>query len=158
LSSTPEAAAALIMAGFNGRWALVSAENAEAYLTATHTPDELQAKMKNLMANLKTNPESLVEEVHVDKAAGTIQVKIFINGELKHEMTVEFNKEVDHTGLDQRPAKITATLKTDTKIVIIKKTATFEAEIVYTLSTNGTEVTTTRTSGGVTSTEKYKKL
>jgi len=42
--------------------------------------------------------------------------------------------------------------------VIIKKTANFETTITYTLSADGKEVTTTRTSGGVTSTEKYVKL
>jgi len=146
------------MAEFNGRWTLVSVENGDAYLAATHTPPELQEKMKKLMENLKTNPEALVEEVHVDKAAGTTSVKIFINGELKHDMTLELNKEVDHTGLDKRPAKITITLPTDKKMVIIKKTANFETTITYTLSSDGKEVTTTRTSGGVTSTEKYVKL
>jgi len=146
------------MAEFNGRWTLVSVENGDAYLAATHTPPELQEKMKKLMETLKPHQEALVEEVHVDKASGTTSVKIFISGELKHDMTLELNKEVDHTGLDKRPAKITITLPTDKKMVIIKKTASFETTITYTLSADGKEVTTTRTSGGVTSTEKYVKL
>jgi len=146
------------MAGFNGRWALVSADNVEAYLTAIHATAEQRAKTEHLITSMKTNPEAFVEEVHVDKAGGTVQVKIFINGELKHEMNLQLNKEVDNTGLDHLPAKVTITLPSDTKMVITKKTATFEAAIVYNLSTSGTEATTTRTSGGVTSTEKYRKL
>jgi len=146
------------MSGFNGRWAMVSAENAEAYMTAIKTPDALRTKLLGIMATLKTNPEAFVEEINVNKTAGTVHVKIFMNGEVKHDMTLEMNKEVDHTFLDGLPAKVTITMPSDTKFVMHKKTATYETEIVYNLSTSGKEVITTRTSGGVTCTDKFMKL
>jgi hypothetical protein len=146
------------MAGFTGRWALVSAENAEAYMTAIHAPDALKTKLLGLLPTLKTNPEAFVEEVTVNTVKGTVQVKIFMSGEPKHDVTFELNKEVDNTGLDGIPAKVKITLPNDTKLVMHKKTATYETEIVYNLSTSGTEVTTTRTSGGVTCIDKFKKV
>jgi hypothetical protein len=94
----------------------------------------------------------------VNTVKGTVHVKIFMSGEMKHDVTFEINKEIENTGLDGIPAKVKVTIPSDTKLVIHKKTATYETEIVYNLSANGTEVTTTRTSGGVTSTDKFKKV
>jgi len=146
------------MAGFTGRWAMVSADNVEAYMAAIHAPDALKAKFLGLLPTLKTNPEAFVEEVTVNTVKGTVHVKIFMSGEMKHDVTFEINKEIENTGLDGIPAKVKVTIPSDTKLVIHKKTATYETEIVYNLSANGTEVTTTRTSGGVTCTDKFKKV
>jgi len=146
------------MAVFNGRWALVSANNTEAYMTATHAPVALKTKMTTLMATLKTNPEAMIEEINVNKAKGTMHLTILMTGETKSDLTLEMNKDVEHTGMDGIPAMVKLAMINDGKIVVHKKTSTFETEIVYSMSTCGNEMTVTMTCGGVTSMNKFVKM
>jgi hypothetical protein len=145
------------MTGFTGRWTLVSAENSEAFMTATHTPAAVKTKMMGIVTSLKTNPEAIVEEMNVNKARGTFHMKLFVNGEVKHDLTLEMNKEIDFTGMDEIPAKMMLTMMNDSKMMIHRKTTAAETDIVYNLGTSGTEMTLTMTCGGVTCTNKFKK-
>jgi len=145
------------MIGFNGTWNMTSAENIETYLEAINTPKEFMTKMLNVISNLKTNPKMYVMEVMINKNNNTMQTKVFINGELKHDTgLITFNTPIEMTGMDGRVVTLTVNPESNTKLVMNKTAPNFTANITYTL--NGNEVTTTRTSNGVTCTETYKKM
>lgn len=146
------------MTGFTGRWTLVSAENSEAFLTATHAPASVKTKMMGIVTTLKTNPEAIVEEMNVNKTRGMVHMKLVMTGEVMHDVTLEMNKEVDFTGMDEIPAKVMLTMMNDTKMMVHKKTTMAETDMVYNLGTSGTEMTLTLTSGGVTCMNKFKKV
>jgi hypothetical protein len=146
------------MASLNGKWLLTSIDNLEAYLNTTHSPDEFKNRMLALSKELGTTPNLFVEEIHVDKGAGNVSVKVYIKGELKQDLgPIGLGQEIDHTGVDGRPAKIKVSVESDTKVLMNKKGPNFESLInVQLLSTD--EMTTTLTSSGVTCTEKYKRI
>jgi len=148
----------LKMSGFTGRWMVVSADNVEAFMTATHTPAAAKTKMMDILTTIKTNPEAIVEEMNVNKARGTFHTKLIVNGGVMHDVTLEMNKEIDYTGPDEIPAKGMLTMMNDAKMMVHKKTTTMETDMVYNLSTCGTELTLTMTCGGVTCIYKFKKL
>jgi len=146
------------MTGFNGKWTMVSSDNAEAFVTATHYPAAVKTKMMGIVTMLKSNPEAMVEEITVNKARGMVHTKVIMTGEVMHDVTLEMNKEIDYTGMDEMPAKAMLTMMNDAKLMVHKKTTTTETDIVYTLGTSGTEMTLTMTCGSVTCTYKFKKL
>jgi len=138
------------------RWRLVDMQNAEAYYKAIHYSDEHIAKVKALVAEIKTNPDAYIEELTIDKAAGKVKRTVFIKGEKKRDSgLVDVNKEFDHEIPDGRKVKSKITLEGDQKLICHEKGPDFEATI--TLTYCGDELTATLTSGGVTSTEKYHR-
>jgi hypothetical protein len=143
---------------FTGKWIVVSTDNVEAYLTATHTPATVKTKMMDIVTTIKTNPEAIVEEINVNKARGMVHMKLFVNGEVMHDTTLEMNKEIDFTGMDEIPSKVMLTMMNDAKMMVRKKTTTAETNMVYNLDTTGTEMTLTMTCGGVTCMNKFKKV
>lgn len=137
---------------------MVSVDNLEAYLNATHSPEEFKKKMLTLPTELATTPNAWVQEINVNTAANTVQLIVFIKGEQKFDSgPVHVGKEIEKTGVDGRPAKIKVTIESDTKITMHKKGPNFESNAVMTL-TNSNEMVTKLTSGGVTSTEKYTRV
>jgi len=147
------------MTSLNGKWQLTSVDNnLEAYLNAVHSPDEFKNRMLSLSAEIGTTPNLFVHELTVDKAAGNVHLKVFIKGELKQDLgPIPIGKEVEHTGVDGRPAKIKVTAESDTKLLLNKKGSNFESlHTVQLLSSD--EMTTTLSSGGVTSVEKYIRI
>jgi len=145
------------MASLNGKWLLTSVTNLEAYLNAANSPEAFKTRMLTLSTELGTTPNLFVQEVTVDKSAGTVKLLIYIKGELKQDLgPIDLGKEIEHTGVDGRLAKIKVTVESDTKILLHKKGSDFESLIsVQLLSSN--EMITTLTSGGVTCTEKYTR-
>jgi len=143
---------------FTAKWRLISIENAEAYHKAIHTPEEFLARLRVLHGELKTNPDIYVEELTVDKAAGKVHRVVYIRGEKKRDSgLVNLNEEVEHDTADGRTVKVKITLEGDKKLIMHEKGADFEAVIVLELHGED-EITATLTSGGVTCTEKYKRI
>jgi hypothetical protein len=139
------------------RWQLVNIENAEAYHTAIHTPEEYKAKLRLLYGELKTHPEAYIEELTVDKAAGKVQRVVFIKGEKKRDSgLIDLNQEIEHKAPDGRTVKGRISLEGENKLLIHEKGDGFETNIVLVL--NGDELTATMTAGGVVCTEKYKRI
>lgn len=146
------------MASLNGKWAMTSVENLEAYLNATQSPEEFKTKMMTLPEELTKTPNAFVEEIHMDKDAGTIQMVVFIKGEKKYDSGhITIGEETEQKGVDGRLAKITVHCESDTKLTMQKTGTNFHANIIVTL-TSGSEMTTRMTCNGVTSTETYKRM
>lgn len=132
--------------------------NGEAYHKAIHTSEEHLAKLKTLVSEIKTNPDTYIEELTVDKAAGKVRRVVFIRGEMKRDSgLVDLNKEFEHKIPDGRTVKSKIVLEGDNKLVCHEKGPDFEATVV--LDWNGAdEINATLTSGGVVATEKYKRV
>ena len=146
------------MTALNGKWQMTSVENLEAYLNATHSPEEFKKKMLALPTELSTNPNTWVQEIRIDTTNNTAQLIVFIKGEQKYDSgVVTIGKEFEKTGVDGRNAKIKIDIESDTKITLKKKGTDFESLATFTL-TGTNELTSTLTSGGVTSTETYKRV
>ena len=144
------------MAGFNGKWKLVSSENAEAYFAAVKAPEEFKAQLRALAVEHKANPGIYLEEIKLDKAAGTIQRLVYIKGEVKRDSGLhKFGNE--HEGaVHGKTGKLTAVLESDTKIVRKEVGADFNSTTI--LELNGDELTATLTSGDVVAKEKYVRV
>jgi hypothetical protein len=146
------------MASLTGKWQMTSVENLEAYLTATHSPEEFKKKMLALPTELPTNPNTWIQEINVNTTNNTVQLIVFIKGEQKYDSgVVTVGTEIEKTGVDGRPATIKINIESDTKITLKKKVADIESLATFTLTTTN-DLTSTLTSGGVTSTEKYKRV
>jgi len=146
------------MVSLNGKWLLTSADNIEPYLNAVHSPDEFKTRMLALSAQLGSTENLFVEEITVDKDAGTVKLLVYIRGELKQDLgPIPVGKEIEHTGVDGRLATIKVTIESDTKVILNKKGSNFESVAIVQL-VNSNEMLTTLTSGGVTLTEKYKRI
>jgi hypothetical protein len=145
------------MAAFNGKWQLVHVENLEAYHNAIHTPEAYKDQLRKVAEGVKSNPNAYVEELTVDKAAGTVHRVVYILGEKKKDSgSLALDKELDHTAADGRQVKGTIKLETDNKIVMHEKGADFEATVTFTVS--GDDLTLTNSSGSTTATLKYKRV
>jgi len=146
------------MSSLNGQWLLTTVDNLEPFLNAAHSPDEFKTRMLNLHKELGSTPNLFVEEISVDKAGGNVSLKVFIKGELKQDLgPIPVGQDVEHTGVDGRQATIKITIESDTKVLMHKKGSNFESLItVHLLS--GDDMVTTLSSGGVTCTEKYKRI
>jgi len=73
----------------------------------TDTPEEFKAKLRLLFAEIKTNPDAYVEEMTIDKAAGTIRRTVFIKGEKKRDSgIIPLNTEIELVGPDGRTVKV----------------------------------------------------
>ena len=146
------------MTSLNGKWQLTSAENLEAYLNAVNSPEEFKTRMLTLSTELGTTPNLFIQEINIDKGSNNAHLKVYIKGELKQDLgPITLGQEVEHTAVDGRQAKIKVTVESDTKVLMTKKGSNFESlYVVQLLSSN--EMITTMTSGGVTSTEKYKRI
>jgi len=144
------------MAAFNGKWQLVHVEGLEAYHNAIHTPDAYKDQLRKVAEGVKTNPSAYVEELTVDKAAGTVHRVVYILGEKKKDSgALPIGVDTDHPAADGRPVKAKINLVGDNKIVIEEKGADFEATITFTVS--GDDLTVTNASGATTATLKYKR-
>jgi len=144
--------------GISSKWRLVDMTNGEAYQKAIHTPEEHLAKLRLLVAEIKSNPDAYVEELVVDKEAKKVRRVVYIKGEMKKDSgLVELNKEFEHKIPDGRTVKSKIVLEGDHKLVCTEKGPDFEATVV--LDWNGAdEINATLTSGGVVATEKYKRV
>jgi len=141
---------------FTAKWQLVSVENAEAFYKQIKTPQAFIDKLKVLHAELKTNPNTYVEDITIDKAGGTAHRVVHIRGEKQIDSgPVKLNEEFDHETADGRHTKAKVTLEGDTTLIFHEKGADFEASAKLVL--HGDELIVTLKSGDVVSTEKYKK-
>jgi len=146
------------MATLTGKWQMTSVENLEAYLNATKSPEEFKNKMLALPTELPTNPNTWIQEINVNTTNNTVQLIVFIKGEQKYDSgVVTVGKEIEKTGVDGRNATIKINIESDTKITLKKKVGDIESLATFTL-TGTNNLTSTLTSGGVTSTEKYKRV
>jgi len=145
------------MARFNGKWRLVCSEHAEEYFNAIHASEEFKAQLRLVGAECKTNPDVYIEELHVDEAARTIQRIIFIKGEKKRDSgVVKFGVEFEKKSHGQEKAsKIRVELEGD-KIVRHEKGDDYTA--VKTVEVHGDELVSKLTAGGVTATQKFKRV
>jgi hypothetical protein len=144
------------MSAFNGRWTLTAAENFEALQNAIKASAEHIAKLKKIAEAVKVNPEAYIEEITVDKAAGTIKRAVYVGGEKKREAEAPLGKDTKGEATDGRAVTLHVTLESDTKIVRVEKGDGFET--LTTIEVHGNELTATIVGGGVTSVEKFKKL
>jgi len=143
------------MAALNGKYRLVGGENVEAFYTAIKTSEEFKSKMRALAVELKNNPESYIEEIFIDAAAGIGHRTVYIKGEKKREGDAPLGKEYDGQTHDGRPVKILLKLESDSKMVRTEKAADFES--VATFEVSGNELTVTQVCGGVKSVQKFAR-
>jgi len=140
---------------FNGRWALVSSENAPAYYDAINSPPEYVAKLRQLGAAVKSDPNAYIEEFTV--SGNTFHRQAFVNGERKKDSgTVTFGEQHDATSGDGRPVKIKVVQEGANKISRSEVGEGFTSNNVFVV--NGDELTVTLSSGSVSSTEKFKRV
>jgi len=143
------------MSQFNGRWSLSAVDQALAFYQQINSPDEYKAKLTKLAEAVKNDPSVYVEELTVE--ASTVHRKVFINGEkTKDNGPQPIGKEVDAKLGDGRPSKTKLVKESDTKIVRTEVTDSFT--ITTTFEVKGDELVVTMSSGGVTTTEKYKRV
>ena len=141
------------MAGFNGKWKLVSSENAEAFFSAVNAPEDLKQKLRDLAVEHKTNPDIYQEEIKLDAGAGTVHRIVYVKGAvLKDSGVVKLGEEHDGKAYG-KPAKVTVTLEGENKIVKKEHGADFTS--THALELSGNEITLTMTSGSVVAKEKY---
>jgi len=145
------------MAHFNGKWKLVSSENADAFFAAVRAGEEFLQLLKSVHAEVKeSNPDAYIEEFQVDKAANTVQRIVYVRGEKKRDSgTIPFGVEVDGR-CHGKQAKITVTMESDTKIIRHEKGEDFAS--TSTIEVKDSDMTLTLTCGGITATEKYKRV
>lgn len=145
------------MSAFNGKWRFVRTdENCEKFNAAVKAAPEYTSLLEQLAAGLPSNPNIYVEELKVDKAAGTVQRIVYINGKAEKDAgPVKFDTEVDGMTYG-KPAKLKVTLESDTKLKRTEVGSDFTATV--TLEVNGDELTLTSVSGGVTSVDKYARV
>jgi len=128
----------------------------EAYHNAIHTPEAYKDQLRKVAEGVKTNPNAYMEELTVDKAAGTVHRVVYILGEKKKDSgPLPLGKDTEHPAADGRTVKGKITLESDNKIVIHEKGSDFEATVTITVT--GDELIMTNTSGSVTATLKYKR-
>jgi len=70
------------------------------------TSEEFKNKMRALAAELKIHPDSYIEELRIDTAAGIAHRTIHIKGQKKREGETTLGKEQDGVTHDNRPAKV----------------------------------------------------
>jgi len=145
------------MAPFNGKWRLVSSENAEEFFAAVKASDEFKQVVRSVHAEVKANnPDAYVEEIHVDKAANTIHRIAYIKGEKKKDSGI-LPIDVEFDGrCHGKPAKMKVVLPSDNKMVRHEKGEDFTSTM--TIEVHDCDMTVTLSSGSVTSTEKYKRV
>jgi len=143
------------MAQFNGKWKLVSSENAEAFLNAVNAADDFKAQIRGLASEVKANPGLYVEEIRVDCAANTIQRIVTIKGEVKKDSGVAKIGEEVEGKCHGKPAKMRLAKESDNKIVRTEVGADFNSS--STLEVTGNQLTLTLVGGGVTAVEKYER-
>jgi len=142
---------------FTAKWRLVSVENAEAFQKKIKTNPEFWEKLKAIYAELPTNPDAYIEEITVDKAAGTVHRVVFIKGDKKRDSgVVKVNEEFEHTSADGRKLKGKITFEGENTLVFHDKGPEFEATI--TLVLNGDDLTATLKCEDVVSVEKFKRV
>jgi hypothetical protein len=144
------------MAGFSGKWQLKDVKNGQAFYDAIKSPEEHKEKLKKLGEAVKADPNAYYEQLTVDKASGTIQRVVFINGEKKKDSgVVKVGTEIDHQSADGRPVKAKITIDSDTKITRVENGDGFSTVTVIELS--GDTMTATMTGSGVTCTMTYQR-
>jgi hypothetical protein len=144
------------MAGFNGKWKLVSSENGEAFFNAVNASDDFKTQLRALATEYKANPGVYVEEIKVDKAANTIQRIVYVKGEVKKDSGVAHFGEEAEGKCHGKPAKLKVVLESDTKIVRTETGADFSS--TSTLELNGNSLILTLVGGGVTAVDKYERV
>jgi len=144
------------MAGFNGKWRLVTHSNLEAFHTQIKTPEDHKERLREIVKSSKTNPDAYVEDLKVDLPGKTLFRSQYSNGEKFRESKIPIGVETDATGPDGRPYKGTLTFDGDTKFKVHQKGADFEADLLYELKGDSFELTLT--SGSVTAKESYNRI
>jgi len=140
---------------FNGRWGLAGVENVMAYCDAIGSSEEHKEKLKKLGEAVKNDPNYYYEEIQV--SPDMFHRQCWVNGEKKKDSgDVPFNKEFDGQLLDGRPSKIKVVKEADNRIVRTDDAG--GKHITSTFVVSGDALTLTITYGGVTSTEKFKKI
>jgi hypothetical protein len=79
-------------------------------LICADTSEELKAKLRLLVAEVKADPNAYIEEIFVDKAAGLARRTVWIKGEKKREGELHFGKEHEHKTLDGRVVKVSLSI------------------------------------------------
>jgi hypothetical protein len=74
--------------------------------SSADTPGQFKNKMKALVAQVKVDPESYIEELHYDKLTKVIQRTTYIKGDKKRVSEARLNVEHDGQTIDGRPAKV----------------------------------------------------
>jgi len=142
---------------FNGKWQLVSFENAEAYYKKINTPPEFLAKLMAIYAELHSNPSEYQEEITLDKAAGKFHRVVYIHGEVKRDSgLLNVDEEFEHSAPDGRVTKGKVTLEGDNKVIFNEHGHDFTSTV--TVEIHGDILTATLQSGDVVCVEKFKKV
>jgi len=143
------------MAHLNGKWALYSSENFEAYLKAIGVADDQRAKAHEMLE--KTGEGGLVEEYTVTPGA-TVKRNIYIGGQLAREsQPIPIGKDIPNApSLDGRTCELKVTENSADKITRHEKFGNIVSDTTY--EVQGGELVATLTAGGVTSVRKYKKV
>ena len=140
-----------------GKWSLFEAKNGEAYFTAIKSPDEYKEKLRKVNEAAKADPNAYIEELKVNKAAGTIQRCVYFQGEKRKDSgEVKLGSELDGHAGDGRPAKVKLSLDSDTKLTRTENGDGFST--VTTFEVAGDVLTLTAVGNGVTFVSKLKRV
>ena len=141
----------------NGKWSLFDVQNAAAYFDAIKSPEEYKEKLRKVGEASKVDRNAYVEELNVDKAAGTLHRSVYINGEkVKESGEVKLGIEIDGKSADGRPAKVKLVLESDSKLVRHEAGSGFST--VTTFEVSGDTLTVSNSGNGASCVSKYKRV
>jgi len=143
------------MAHLNGKWALASSDNFEAYLKAIGVADDQRSKAHEILE--KTGAGGLVEEYAVT-AGVSVKRNIYLGGQLLRESpAIPIGKDIpDAPSLDGRHCQLKVTENSADKLTRHEVFGSIVSDTTYEL--HGDEMVATLTAGGVTSVRKYKRV
>lgn len=145
------------MAAFNGKWSMFDVQGGVAYYTAIKSPAEYTEKLKKVHEVAKADPNAYIEEIVLDKAAGTIQRIVYLSGaKVRDSGVAKLGVELDAKSTDGRPAKVKIELESDTKLVRYENGDGFS--IVTTFEIAGDVLTLTANGNGATLVSKLKRV
>jgi len=139
---------------FTGRWHLAAVEGAIAYYDAIRAPEEYKQRLLKIAESVKQDPTVYAEVIAVE--GNTFHREVFINGEKKKDSgVIEFGVERSANIGDGRPAKITLTKESESRIT--RKEVGDGFTLTSTFEVHGDDLTLTMSNGTVATTEKYKR-
>jgi hypothetical protein len=143
------------MAHLNGKWALYSSENFEAYLQAIGVADDQRAKAHEMLE--KTGASGLVEEYAVTPGT-SVKRTLYLGGQqVRESQPIPIGKDIPNApSLDGRTCQLKVTENSADKITRHEVFGSIVSDTTYELK--GDELVATLSAGGVTSVRKYKRV
>lgn len=141
------------MAAFSGKWKLVSNADFEPFLDAVKATPEYREQVKGFLA---LADKEYYEEIAFDPSAKTLKRTSFIDGKpVKTDGPITIGQEFEDN-VHGKPAKITTTLESDTKMKRKEIGSDFTTNGEF--EVKGNEMFLTISCDGVTINSKYQRI